>query len=163
MLNGLFAMSEIALVTARKARMQKLVDEGDGARARPSSWARTRPGSCRRSRSASPRSACSTASSARPRWPRRWRLARVTRGDSDFGHYRRHRPGGGGTITYFSIVVGELVPKRIGQTHPETVARLVARPINWLAIADQALREAALPLHPRAAALLGVKQQPTPA
>jgi putative hemolysin len=30
-LNGLFAMSEIALVTARKARLQKLVDEGDGA------------------------------------------------------------------------------------------------------------------------------------
>jgi putative hemolysin len=32
------------------------------------------------------------------------------------------------TITYFSIVVGELVPKRIGQTHPETLARLVAGP-----------------------------------
>ena len=28
-LNGVFAMSEIALVTARKARMQKLIDEGD--------------------------------------------------------------------------------------------------------------------------------------
>ena len=27
-LNGVFAMSEIALVTARKARMQKLIDEG---------------------------------------------------------------------------------------------------------------------------------------
>lgn len=32
-LNGLFAMSEIALVTARKARMQKLIDEGDKAAA----------------------------------------------------------------------------------------------------------------------------------
>ena len=41
------------------------------------------------------------------------------------------------TITYFSIVVGELVAKRIGQTHPETLARLVARPINWLAIATK--------------------------
>ena len=30
-LNGLFAMSEIALVTARKARMQKLLDQGDRA------------------------------------------------------------------------------------------------------------------------------------
>lgn len=29
LLNGLFAMSEIALVTARKARLQKLIDEGD--------------------------------------------------------------------------------------------------------------------------------------
>jgi putative hemolysin len=41
------------------------------------------------------------------------------------------------TITYFSIVVGELVPKRIGQTHPETLARLVALPIEWLAIATK--------------------------
>ena len=40
-------------------------------------------------------------------------------------------------ITYFSIVVGELVPKRIGQSHPETLARLVARPIDMLAIAPK--------------------------
>lgn len=40
-------------------------------------------------------------------------------------------------ITYFSIVVGELVPKRIGQSHPETFARLVARPINLLAVATK--------------------------
>jgi putative hemolysin len=32
-LNGLFAMSEIALVTARKTRLQKLVDEGDAGAA----------------------------------------------------------------------------------------------------------------------------------
>lgn len=31
LLNGMFAMSELALVTARKARLQKLVDEGDSA------------------------------------------------------------------------------------------------------------------------------------
>ena len=29
LLNGLFAMSELALVSARKARLQKRVDEGD--------------------------------------------------------------------------------------------------------------------------------------
>ncbi|TMH06144.1 MAG: HlyC/CorC family transporter, partial [Betaproteobacteria bacterium] len=29
---------------------------------------------------------------------------------------------------------GELVPKRLGQTHPETVARLVAPTMNWLAM-----------------------------
>jgi len=34
LLNGLFAMSEIALVTARKARLQKLAEEGDTAAAR---------------------------------------------------------------------------------------------------------------------------------
>ena len=40
-------------------------------------------------------------------------------------------------ITYFSIVVGELVPKRIGQSNPEMLARMVARPINWLAMATK--------------------------
>ena len=36
-------------------------------------------------------------------------------------------------ITYVTIVFGELVPKRIGQLYPETVARLVARPMKWVA------------------------------
>ena len=40
-------------------------------------------------------------------------------------------------ITYVSIVVGELVPKRIGQINPEGIARLVARPMNVLAIASR--------------------------
>ena len=33
-------------------------------------------------------------------------------------------------ITLLTIVFGELVPKRIGQPVPETVARLVAPPMN---------------------------------
>ena len=37
-------------------------------------------------------------------------------------------------ITYFSIVIGELVPKRIGQLNPEGIARRVARPMNLLAL-----------------------------
>ena len=36
-------------------------------------------------------------------------------------------------ITYFSIVVGELVPKRIGQFHAEGVATFMAKPISVLA------------------------------
>ena len=36
-------------------------------------------------------------------------------------------------ITYITIVFGELVPKRIGQLYPETVARLIARPMVWVA------------------------------
>ena len=55
-------------------------------------------------------------------------------------------------ITFFTIVFGELVPKRVGQIYPEFVARLVARPMNWISIGDQALRLAALGLHPRCAA-----------
>jgi putative hemolysin len=36
-------------------------------------------------------------------------------------------------ITFTTIIFGELVPKRIGQLHPEATARLVARPMTWLA------------------------------
>jgi putative hemolysin len=36
-------------------------------------------------------------------------------------------------ITFTTIIFGELVPKRIGQLHPEPVARWVARPMLWLA------------------------------
>ena len=36
-------------------------------------------------------------------------------------------------ITFITIVFGELVPKRIGQLYPEMVARLVSRPMTWVA------------------------------
>jgi putative hemolysin len=42
-------------------------------------------------------------------------------------------------ITFITIVFGELVPKRIGQLYPETVARLVARPMTWVARAPSPL------------------------
>jgi putative hemolysin len=38
-------------------------------------------------------------------------------------------------ITFTTIIFGELVPKRIGQLHPESVARWVSRPMLWLATA----------------------------
>jgi putative hemolysin len=39
------------------------------------------------------------------------------------------------TITFLTIIFGELVPKRLGQLYPEPVARLVATPMNWLSTA----------------------------
>ena len=36
-------------------------------------------------------------------------------------------------ITFITIVFGELVPKRVGQLYPETVARWVSRPMAWVA------------------------------
>ena len=35
-------------------------------------------------------------------------------------------------ITFTTIIFGELVPKRVGQMYPESVARLVAKPMLWL-------------------------------
>jgi putative hemolysin len=37
-------------------------------------------------------------------------------------------------ITFLTIIFGELVPKRLGQMYPETVARLVAPPMEWLSL-----------------------------
>jgi putative hemolysin len=37
-------------------------------------------------------------------------------------------------ITFLTIIFGELVPKRLGQLYPETVARLIARPMEWLSL-----------------------------
>jgi putative hemolysin len=137
LLNGAFAMSEIALVTARKARLQRLVDEGDS-----SAIAAVKLGE-------DPTRFLSTiqigitsigvlngivgeAALAPPlgQWL-------VTLGIEDpYASY-----GATGLvvvlITYFSIVLGELVPKRLGQSNPEAVARLVAKPINLLAIATK--------------------------
>jgi putative hemolysin len=137
LLNGLFAMSEIALVTARKARLQKLVDEGNRSAAAAVELGQD------------PTRFLSTiqigitsigvlngivgeAALAAPLAV--WFLEAGV--PSPYASY-----GATGLvvllITYFSIVVGELVPKRIGQSYPETFARLVARPINWLAIATK--------------------------
>ena len=41
------------------------------------------------------------------------------------------------TITYITIVIGELVPKRLGQSDPEGIARIVARPMQILATATR--------------------------
>ncbi|GKS74687.1 hemolysin family protein [Acidovorax sp. SUPP950] len=137
LLNGLFAMSELALVTARKTRLQKLIDEGDSG-----AVAAVKLGE-------DPTRFLSTiqigitsigvlngivgeAALAQPlgEWLRTLGLE---------AKYASYLATGLVVmlITYFSIVVGELVPKRLGQSHPEVIARLVARPINWLAIATK--------------------------
>ena len=136
-LNGLFAMSEIALVTARKARLQKLIDEGDSGAA-----AAVKLGE-------DPTRFLSTiqigitsigvlngivgeAALAEPL--AHWLVSLgVSQSYASFGATALVVV----TITYFSIVVGELVPKRIGQSYPETFARLVARPIHLLALATK--------------------------
>ncbi|MCU0340627.1 MAG: hemolysin family protein [Spirosomaceae bacterium] len=35
-------------------------------------------------------------------------------------------------VTYLSLVLGELVPKRIGMSNPEGIAKFMATPMNWL-------------------------------
>src|SRR5690606_16890335 len=38
-------------------------------------------------------------------------------------------------ITYLSLIVGELVPKRLALMFPETIAGIVSRPLSFLALA----------------------------
>ncbi|MBZ3935466.1 hemolysin family protein [Methanimicrococcus blatticola] len=37
-------------------------------------------------------------------------------------------------VTYFLIVLGELIPKKIGYSRPESIASIISRPMNWISI-----------------------------
>ncbi|MFZ1388798.1 MAG: hemolysin family protein [Thiolinea sp.] len=134
LLNGFFAMSEISLVAARKTRLQSLAQQGDhGAEV-----------------------------ALRLGEDPTFFLSAVQIGITSIGvlngivgqaalsppfsmwlqsfgvEERIANPVATGlvvvSITFFSIVLGELVPKRLGQMDPESIAVRVARPMWWLAI-----------------------------
>ncbi|MEX8194702.1 hemolysin family protein [Comamonas guangdongensis] len=136
-LNGLFAMSEIALVTARKTRMQKLIDEGDSGAAAAIKLGEdpTRFLSTIQIGITSIGVLNGIVGEAALAGPLENWLIQLGMAQK----YADYLSTGLVVvlITYFSIVVGELVPKRLGQTHPEALARLVSRPINFLALATK--------------------------
>jgi putative hemolysin len=133
LLNGLFAMSEVALLTARRPRLAALAKRGDSLAAAAVSLAEQ---------------------------PTRF-LSTVQIGITSIGvlngifgqavfaaplstrlqSYGLEESTSNAVatgivvvlITYVSIVVGELVPKRLGQHHAEGIARLVAWPMRLLA------------------------------
>lgn len=130
--NGIFAMSEIAIVTARKSRLHELAGKG----------------------SVTARAALDLAGA-----PNRF-LSTVQIGITLVGILAGAFGGGrltewiGSwlsalpvlapyshsialgivvlTITYFSVIIGELVPKRLALGHPESIAMFVARPMRLL-------------------------------
>lgn len=134
-LNGLFAMSEIALVTARRARLQVLVEDGDrGAAAaielntEPTRFLSTIQVGITSIGITS--GIVGEAAFAQPLG--QWLIGLgVQPGNASLGATVLVVV----VITYVSIVIGELVPKRLGQIWPEAIARSVARPIAWLAAA----------------------------
>lgn len=131
-LNGMFALSEMAVVASRQARLQQLEDESLGG---------------------------ATAALALHREPSRF-LSTVQVGITAVGvlsgavgesliadpiaawtaQYEPFAPHARGIglgiavalITYLSVVMGELVPKRLALLAPEKVAIFVARPMGWL-------------------------------
>ena len=138
LLNGVFAMSEMALTASRKARLQVMV-EGDepGARAamdlheHPTKWLSTVQIGI--TSIGVLNGIVGEAAFAEPfsRW-----LQGVLPITPKMAAYSATALVVA-TITYLTIIFGELVPKRLGQMYPETVARLVARPMNWLSTATR--------------------------
>ncbi|MDD5391586.1 MAG: hemolysin family protein [Thiothrix sp.] len=134
LLNGFFAMSEIALVAARKTRLQNLAGQGDKAAATA-----LRLGSNPTYFMSAVQIGITSigvlngivgeAALSPPfsTWLQSWGMAADIANPLAIGLVVV-------SITYFSIVLGELVPKRIGQISPEAIARFVARPMLWLAI-----------------------------
>ncbi|AQV97657.1 MULTISPECIES: hemolysin family protein [Cupriavidus] len=136
LLNGLFAMSEIALVTARKARLQRQIENGDrGAIAAiklgedPTRFLSTVQIGITSIGVLNGVVGESTLAQPLGLWLQGFGISATTAG---YGATAIVVAG----LTYFSIVLGELVPKRLGQMAPEAIARLVARPIGWLAVAS---------------------------
>ena len=131
--NGVFAMSEMALAASRKARLAAMAQEGDGG---------------------------AQAALQLMEQPTRF-LSTVQVGITSIGVLNGivgeaafsaalaalllqwGMPAGWtgiaataivvAIITFVTIIFGELVPKRIAQLYPETVARWMARPMAWLA------------------------------
>lgn len=133
LLNGLFAMSEVALLTARKVRLQKLADLGDGA-ARAAIQLGDDPNKFLSTIQIGITSIgvlngiVGEATFAKPL--AMWMQSFGT--PATASHYLATALVVV-VITYFSIVLGELVPKRLAQIQPEPLARLLARPMLLLA------------------------------
>ena len=132
-LNGFFAMSELAIVSARRVRLQVQADEGDKSAALAIRLAEE------------PTRFLSTVQVG---------ITMVGVLTGAFGgaalsrpvaHWLSALPGVGRYadslavalvvvfITYLSLIIGELVPKRMALNHAESIARFVARPMALLA------------------------------
>jgi putative hemolysin len=136
LLNGAFSMSEMALVASRKGRLQSQANAGDRGSAvalelgeEPTRFLSTVQIGI--TSIGILNGIVGEAVLAKPvsEWLRRWMEVATSEYVATAIVVV--------TITYFSIVLGELVPKRIGQLSPEAIARLVSRPVNWLSIATK--------------------------
>jgi putative hemolysin len=131
-LNGVLAMSEIALVSSRPSRLKKLADDGHaGARSalalqnEPSIFLSTvqvgittvgiLSGAIGEARLSAPLASWLSAFPLLAPYAGGLALTMVVV-----------------SVTYCSVVIGELVPKRLGLLAPERIASLIARPMNLL-------------------------------
>lgn len=132
-LNGAFAMSELALASSRKARLMAMAEAGDGGAVAALKLLEN------------PTQFLSTVQVGITATG----ILNGIVGEAAFSPGVAHWLRGLGVvpgvaaiaataivvtaITFITIIFGELVPKRIGQLFPEPVSRWVARPMAWLA------------------------------
>ncbi len=131
-INGLLAMSELAVVSARRLRLTQRAEDGDaGARValdlsqHPTHFlSTTQIGITLVAIISGAFGGEALGSHIAP--------ALETLGLSESAAHTAGVVIAIAAITYFSLVFGEIVPKRIAMHSPETVAALVARPMRWL-------------------------------
>ncbi|WP_290710784.1 hemolysin family protein, partial [Flavihumibacter sp. CACIAM 22H1] len=134
LLNGIFSMAEIALVSARKARLESQAQKGD-LRAKEALALANHPDTF--------------LSTVQIGITLIGILTGIFSGEtltSDTATFLRQFPpisqyaNGIATaivviiLTYFSMVLGELLPKRIGLSNPEKIAKLVAGPMRLISM-----------------------------
>ena len=132
LLNGVFAMSELAVVSSKRIRLQNLSDNGSrGAKAalqladHPSRFLST------------VQVGITLIGIFNGAFGEASLVARLTPQIASvamFAEFAREIALGIVVIgiTFASIVLGELVPKRIAMQYPETVAIMIAAPMQWL-------------------------------
>lgn len=131
-INGLFSMSEIAVVSARRIRLQQRADDGDaGAKtaielaSQPDRFLSTvQIGITLVGILSGAFGGAAIAEKLTPYVAQISFLAAYASGIS-FGIVVL-------IITYFSLVIGELVPKNLALAAPETIASLMARPMQFV-------------------------------
>lgn len=132
LLNGVFAMAELSIVAARRERLQPLIESGNAGAAAALKM------------SQEPTSLLSTVqigitligilAGALGGSSLAGQLAPWIEPLPVIGEYARGISLAivVGTITFFSVVIGELVPKRLALRNPEVIAATLARPMAFL-------------------------------
>jgi putative hemolysin len=135
LLNALFAMSEMALTASRKARLQVMLEAGEsGAQAaldlhdNPTKFLSVVQVGITSIGILNGIVGDAAFSAPFARWLHE--TFRIDQRPSEISATAMVVV----SITFLTIIFGELVPKRFGLMYPESVARRVARPMEWLSL-----------------------------
>jgi putative hemolysin len=133
LLNGVFAMSEMALASSRKARLAAMADAGDGGAAsalrlmeQPTQFLSTVQVGITSIGILNGIVGEAAFSDSLARWLQGLGMSVGPSGYAATGIVVA-------VITFITIIFGELVPKRIAQLYPETVSRWLSQPMSWMA------------------------------